>query len=272
MGLSDAGEEDQALDKYIEALKLDPQRPTTHYNVGLIYKYRLQWAESFRYNNAAVELAPDDESANWNLAIAATALRDWRSARAAWQRLQIDVGEGEGPIAGDFGATPVRLRPHDEGEVVWAVRIDPVRARIESIPYPSSGFRHGDVVLHDGAAVGYRMLAGRERPVFNVLELFERSKYRTYEAEVEVKEPADIEALEKLCTASAIAFEDWTTNIQTLCKECSEGRPHEKHDYAHVEQWQPRHRVAFAATVDERLVREAIERWENGGRRLERFQ
>jgi len=87
MVLSDAGETDIALKKYLEALELDFSRPTTLYNIGLIYKYRKQWSESFRYNKRAMELAPDDEAINWNLAIAATALRDWQTARGVWNLL-----------------------------------------------------------------------------------------------------------------------------------------------------------------------------------------
>jgi Flp pilus assembly protein TadD len=40
MALDDAGDSDAALGKYFEALTLDPNRATTHYNIGLIYKYR----------------------------------------------------------------------------------------------------------------------------------------------------------------------------------------------------------------------------------------
>src|SRR5262249_39371795 len=196
MALDDAGKQDQALEKYFEALKLDPSRATTYYNVGLIYKYRLQWLESFRCNKTATELAPDDEAANWNLAIAATALRDWRTARGVWRRLGMPIEEGDTPIVSNFGLTPVRLEPQGEAEVVWALRVDPVRARIASIPYLTSGFRHGDIVLHDGAAVGYRLHEGKERAVFNVLEIFESSAYRTYEAELRVSEPEDIEGLQ----------------------------------------------------------------------------
>ncbi|MCD6061725.1 MAG: Tetratricopeptide 2 repeat protein, partial [Moraxellaceae bacterium] len=230
MDLDDAGDTDLALKKYLEALQHDLSRATTHYNIGLIYKYRHQWPESFRYNKQAVELDPDDEAANWNLAIAATALRDWQTARSVWHRLGMPVEEGDTPIAQDFGMTPVRLDPDGDGEVVWGRRIDPVRVRILSIPM--AGFRHGDIVLHDGAAVGHRDVDGRRYPVFNVLEPFEASAYSTWEAEVHASQPEDIEALEKICDEFEVAFEDWTTSVQTLCRACSEGTPHDHHDTA----------------------------------------
>ena len=271
MALDDAGDADAALKKYLEALELDFSRPTTHYNIGLIYKYRRQWPESFRYNKRAAELAPEDEAANWNLAIAATALRDWKTARAVWHRLGMPIEEGETPIEDDFGLTPVRLEPDGSAEVVWARRVDPVRGSIASVPYPGSGFRYGDVVLHDGAAVGYRLLEGKERPVFNVLELFSASRFGTYEAELRAAQPEDIKALEAICEALALPAEDWTSSVRTLCKQCSEGRPHEKHDHERAEQWEDRHRVGFAST-DEAAVRQALAQWEGGARKVERFE
>jgi hypothetical protein len=41
-------------------------------------------------------LAPDDEAAAWNLAIAATALRDWTIARAVWNSLGLHVARHSG--------------------------------------------------------------------------------------------------------------------------------------------------------------------------------
>jgi len=82
MALNDEGDINAALKKYREALVLDYSRPTTHYNIGLIHKYRSEWEESFRYNRRAVELDPDDEAANWNLAIAVKWVRvEWRLHR-----------------------------------------------------------------------------------------------------------------------------------------------------------------------------------------------
>ena len=152
--LSDSGKDDEALRIYEQALALDPDRSTTLYNMGLIHKYRGNWQESFELNARAYELAPEDEAARWNWAIAATALRRWDVARRLWADNGIALEGESGPIEMNFGLTPVRLNPESDGEVVWARRIDPVRAVIKSIPFPESGFRYNDVVLHDGAAVG----------------------------------------------------------------------------------------------------------------------
>jgi tetratricopeptide (TPR) repeat protein len=266
--LSESGDKDGALAKYSEALTLDPERSETHYNVGLIYKYRRQWRESFVSNQRAVELAPDDEAANWNLAIAATALRDWAVARRVWSSLGMKVAPGEDPIEDDFGSAPVRLNPDGAAEVVWARRVCPVRARIASVPWPESGFRHGDVVLHDGAAVGYRPDAeGREKPVFNVFELFEESRFTTFVANVIAPAAADIEALVACCDEADVACEDWST-VRILCRACSEGRPHDTHDHeAKQDEWSAERRIGLA-TLSAPSVRRALDRWASDARRV----
>jgi hypothetical protein len=49
-------------------------------------------------------------------------------------------------------------------------RIDPVRVRIDNVPLPESGFRFGDIVLHDGASTGHRTYGERQVPVFNAMQ------------------------------------------------------------------------------------------------------
>lgn len=268
----ESGDDDQALRLYHEALRLDPERPSTLYNIGLIHKYRGEWVESLDFNRRAVELRPDDEASNWNLAIAATALCDWATARATWRRLSIEVADGDGPIEDDFGITPVRLNPDGDGEVVWGRRVDPIRVRIENIPYASSGYRAEDIVLHDGAPTGTRTSRGREYDVFNVLQLHMPSRMTTFELEVDADSPADIEALEEAVATARGHVEDWTSNVRMLCKACSEGRPHEHHDADGVkdDSWMARRALGVAAD-DEPALRAALARWAAPGRRVVEF-
>lgn len=266
MALSDAGDTSGALAKYRAALELDLDRPSTLYNVGLIYKYQSSWKESFRFNKQAYELRPDDEATAWNLAIAATALHDWRTARSIWSTLGIKITPGDSPVEDDFGITPVRLNSDNDGEVVWSKRIDPVRARLTSIPYADSGFRYGDMVLHDGAPVGYRTHGGQEFAVFNVLQLFEPSRFSTYEADIVAQSPTDIEALERICDDSGTAMEDWSGSVRILCRACSEGRPHE-HDDSNKkeEEWKAERRIALAA-ISEFEIQRIFDAWSDGDR------
>jgi hypothetical protein len=274
MTLSQAGDEDAAVERYLTALALDPGRPSTLYNLGLIYKYRREWRTSLDYNRRARELRPRDEATLWNLAIAATALQDWQTARDVWQTLNVIAEPGEGPISENFGDAPVRLNAVETtdtpAEVVWARRLCPVRARILNIPTGATRSRHGDVVLHDGAAVGYRLNSdGQEVPVFNVLELFEPSRFSTFEATLEVDGPEDIEVLDQACDQAGVAFEDWTASIRSLCKACSEGRPHEGHDneLKESDSWERMRRVGFAAQ-DEGSLTAVLKDWADRRRRV----
>ncbi len=258
---------EQALAMYQRVLGLDPNRPTTLYNIGLIHKYRGEWHQSREFNQRSVRLCPEDEAANWNLAIAATALRDWATARAVWRRLGILAEDGEGPINESFGRTPVRLNPDEAGEVVWGDRIDPVRVRVLNVPYPESGFRYGDIVLHDGAPVGSRESDGREYPVFNVLELFEASSCSTYRAEVRIERDSDAEELTQALDDAGVTHEDWTRTVRILCKQCSEGRPHEQHDRELQRDREDRHLLGLAVE-DPAEAQRIIAKWSNQKRWL----
>jgi tetratricopeptide (TPR) repeat protein len=280
---SETGNEDGAIENYQKALTLDPKRGDTLYNLALIYKYRGDWAKSFEFNRRAREIQPGDEATLWNLAISATALRDWRTARHVWRTLQVITEDGEGPINKNWGQTPVRVNPEGSAEgkenrvieVVWSDCLCPVRSRITNIPTGATGFRYGDIVLHDGAPVGYRLNpSGQERAVFNVLELFEPSRFSTYEVAIYVESAESLKALERLCEIAGVEIEDWTANIRNLCKACSEGRPHEGHDTDLKEpaSWSGQRRVGFAA-MDREYLEGVLRAWaEKPGRSVEEIR
>lgn len=256
------GKVSEAVSTYLEAIGCAPENAVPHYNLGLIHKYRGEWLQSFEFNQKAHMLAPEDEAACWNLAIAATALRNWPVARRTWKECGIEIDEGEGPIEMDFGLTPIRLNPDEEGEVVWARRIDPARARIDSIPFVESGFHYGDVVLNDGAPVGYRMLNERECAVFNALELFESSQYTTCIVLVAVESDNDLDTLKQCFSATRSHFEDWTLNTRMLCKACSEGRPHEQHDHEEKTEWSGERRLGIALYPQDD-IRQILAQWQS---------
>lgn len=253
-------DEDQQLGMLMQVLDLDPNHPYANYQVGFIHKYRGNWEQSLKYNKHAYELDESDEAARWNMAIAATALEEWDIARKAWLACGVKVANEEGPVDANCGMTPVRLNPDDEGEVVWGTRLDPARTRIDNIPFIKSGFKYGDVVLNDGAAVGYRINKGTEYPVFNVLELISSSDYQTHTLEVMIQSDDDLEVLEKAIFNAGHEIEDWTKNTRYLCKQCSEGIPHEKHDHALENEWSAERTLAIA-TTDLNDVRSIVEQW-----------
>ncbi len=244
----ESGNWEAAIELYERAAEFDPKWSSPHYNLGLVYKYQNRWKESLACNRTALRLNAKDEAAWWNLGIAATALGDWKTAREAWRGFGIDIPPGKGPLDFPCGVSPIRLNPDGPHiEVVWADRLCPARARLTSIPLPESNHRWGDVVLNDGAPVGYRKYGDRELGVFNALELLAASDSGTYLVERELADGTSVEALAKLAFERDMAAEDWTTSLHLICKACSEGRPHDEHDRDLVPGGESIHRIAIAA-------------------------
>jgi hypothetical protein len=234
-----------------EIVRRHPDAGAYWYDRGMFAKWRRDWPASVEHNRVALELIPErrrqEEPAAWNLGIAATALRDWATARRAWQAFGLELpGSGGEPIETDFGVAPVRLNPGPrfvgerppvidgevrETEVVWGRRLCPSRIRILNVPTPQSGHRCGDVVLHDGDTLGTRRLGQEELGVFNEIELWERSPVPTLTATLTMPASADLEELDQLLTGQEVPIEDWTVNLQLLCRACSEGSPGQAHDH-----------------------------------------
>lgn len=233
--LMEAGDFDGAIQAFKEAIELNPELRWAWFNLGLIHKFRRNWKEAVRCNREATGLIRSDEEdpAWWNLGIAATALRDWDTAREAWQRYGIEIPSGSGPIEVDFGPTPIRIDPGNSPEVVWSSRIDPARAVVLNVPFPESGHRCGDIVLHDGVPNGERVVDGRSFVVFDELERWEASPTPTIRAEVVCADESDSHALTAGFDESHLTAEDWRLEVTMLCEACSTGRPHapyEAHD------------------------------------------
>ena len=225
-----------------------PEVSWAWFDLGLRHKWLRNWELSRDCNARALELIEEKtESAEaWNLGIAATALGDWATARRAWRAFGIDIdGEEQAPIRMNFGTAPIRLNPDPrfwEGEllvdgvrhateVVWARRLCPTRAEIESVPFPESGHRFGDVVLHDGDPVGERRHGDQVRGVFNEIALLERSPWTTLRTEVPAVDDEALGELSDLFSERGYAAECWTRNTQILCKACSEGAVGAQHDH-----------------------------------------
>jgi tetratricopeptide (TPR) repeat protein len=255
--LREAGDVEGAEAAYRAAMELAPDWSAPLYNLGLLCKYECRWQESFDYNVRAAELEPDNEASWWNLGIAATALSNWSAARRAWAACGIEVPPGDGPPDFDWGRTPVRLNPDTDGEVVWARRIDPARAQIVNVPLPTSGFRWGDIVLNDGAVEGERVIKGVAYPVFNVLERWQASPFRTFILELATTDVDALAALELCAADRGGAAEDWGTFTSILCRDCSYGRPHQHQGAS----WNPAHPHCGLAARDHPHADEIISAW-----------
>ena len=260
IALREAGDLEGAAMAYRRAIEFAPDWSAPHYNLGLLYKYQGRWPDSLAYNQRAAELAPDDQASWWNLGIAATALGNWAEARRAWAACGMEPPPGDGPPEYRFGKTPIRLDPDGDAEVVWATRLDPARARILSVPLPISSRNYGDVVLHDGAPNGYRVVHDKQYPVFDALMVLEPSPFRKYVIELATADSSCIDALIDVAGELGGAVEDWGRSTNILCAECSRGIPHH-HDDAPGTPAHPH--CGLAATNDthaERIIREWLER------------
>jgi tetratricopeptide (TPR) repeat protein len=256
------GNSDDAINAYLKAAEIDPTWSNPLFNVGLIYKHRLDWKNSLLYNMKSHQLDKSDQPSLWNMGIAATALKDWNRARYAWETFGIPlpkVPDAATEIRINIGMTPIRLAANRE--VVWTDRIDPARGIIKNIPTQESNRRYLDIVLHDGAPNGFRQYGQRQVPVFDELELFEASPYGTYLLKVHVANEKKIDILEKALEDKKYALENWTNSIRYVCKKCSEGIPHEHHD-KELENKAPKtaFNLALAAT-SESTLKQIIDQW-----------
>lgn len=244
--LLDEGLLEDAKLHFRRASEAAPEWSVPFYNLGLASKFQKRWSESLAANWSAHRLNPEDDAAFWNLGIAAGAVGDWEKARVAFEAMGMKLPQGEGPWDLRLGLIPIRINPEHEPEVVWCHRLDPVRAEIASVPFSRSQRRFGDILLTDGAPAGYRQLGEREVPVFNELEVLVPSNYATWEAEIEVADPTVVEDLVAFLSEHGVTAEDWTANVQYLCKACSEGRPHDHHDHELRPEWEKTRRLGLA--------------------------
>ncbi|GAA0798339.1 hypothetical protein [Spirilliplanes yamanashiensis] len=193
------------------------------FDAALAYKFLRDWPKAYELGReaAARSRRGAEDPAFWNLGIAATALRDWATARDCWAGYGLDLPPGTGEITADLGPTCVRIDTRDGQEVVWAVRLCPARARVISVPF-DPGRRFGEIVLHDGAPNGERVAGGRTHPVFDELLLFESSPTATLAATVTARTGDDLRAAAEAFQLAGFGAEP-LDSADVLCRCCSEG-------------------------------------------------
>jgi tetratricopeptide (TPR) repeat protein len=262
------GRLDEAEAGFLRAVDLGAENPALWFNLGLIYKFRHEWQPAVEANRRCLEMRPKQHEATWNLGVAATALRDWATARSAWSDLGLPVGTNDGPPEADFGMAPIRLNatPDGDGEVVWGKRIDPCRARLESIPLASSGHRWHDVVLHDVVPRGERTIDGQTRAVFDELERMDPSTASTHVAELAWSESDDEASLHDELTVRSLGGEDWSRTLRVICAKCSLANAH-AHEGSEESQLGV-HEFALAGSTE--AIVDALKTWASisAGRRV----
>jgi tetratricopeptide (TPR) repeat protein len=196
------------LCKHLARLTPDWSAPFAY--LGAIYKARQEWRPTLHYCLKAVENNPFDEKTWENLALAATALEEWETARNAWNQLGFKFKKSDETLALDLGIVPVRLNPAHQPEVVEARRIDPARAIIESIPQPSSGRRYQDLILIDRQASGTLLLNGKKLGVYDELQVLKTSPWRTFATTLHTSSLNDVQTLAQLCADAGLGFDNWS--------------------------------------------------------------
>ena len=141
-------------------------------------------------------------------------------------------------------------------EVVWCWRRSPAHGVIASVPLPESAHRFRDVLLHDGAPRGTRVLDGRELSVFDELVRLEDSGLPTWQAHVVGSGHDDLEALAALLGPRGLAMDEWS-GIRMLCAACSLGSPDAGHSHEPVRA--DAVRLGLAGGEDE--LRSALDEW-----------
>jgi hypothetical protein len=136
---------------------------------------------------------------------------------------------------------------------------------IVSVPSRRSGRRFRDVILHDGAPHGTRVRDGREYPVFDELELFERSPYETTELDLFAPTEADRDALFEAVAGVDGAIEDWTES-RWVCRACSDGGG--AHQSDPPPGWISTRRIAIAAKTSDELRARIVAWAAASGRRV----
>lgn len=80
-----------------------------------------------------------------------------------------------------------------------------------------------------------------------------------------VQDGADLEALTSALNAARIDCEVWTTNVRLLCKQCSEGTPHEHVDEeVGAQAWPDSHVLGISTTTPD-AARQVLEQWSTRG-------
>ncbi|MGN6152504.1 MAG: hypothetical protein ACTHOH_10930 [Lysobacteraceae bacterium] len=242
----DAGDLPAARTDVETLLAHDAANAALHDWIALIAKYQRDWIASHRHALRALALHDDPAdgvAALWNAAIAATALGDREDARRHWSACGIEMPEGDAAIERHFGVAAVRLEAWGRGEIVFARRLDPVRASLIDVPSPQSGHRYGDVVLHDAMPAGERRFHQSRVPVYNALQRLQASEFRTFAVSVRCADRAAIEALSELRVPGIASIDDWTDATEPSCMHG---------------------RLGVAAQSRASVVR-LVERWKAGG-------
>lgn len=212
-----AGDSYLAVKVYKKIIRLDKQWKQAYARLGLIYKKRAEWKPALYYCKKAVALDPTQADIWWALGIAATALKKRGIAKSVWSKFGQDQ-QPTHPLC-------IRLRYNKQVEILWVRPLDPARGEIINIPDPASDRRYRDVILFDRDVVGHNVVGRRRVPIFEELDLFKRSGYRTFSCRLHTQEEKYLQALERLCLEHGLGFEIWSNSTRQIIPSAQEASP-----------------------------------------------
>lgn len=203
-----AGDNYLAIKLYKKIIRQYPDWPAPYERLSNIYKLRAEWKPTLHFSKKALALDSGLADTWWNLGIAATALRKKGIAKSVWSKFGIEQISPH-PIC-------IQLRYGRQYEILWIRPIDPARGTIISVPQPIADRRFGDIVLHDREVAGYNIIRQRRIPVYDELDIYKRSAFRTFSCVLHCWEEEYIQSLEKLCADAGLGFEVWSNSVQQL--------------------------------------------------------
>jgi hypothetical protein len=243
MRMTGSQDDQAALDAMNRAIDLDPRSAELCYKIGLLHKWRGRWAEGVEANRRALTLGSDTEAVRWNLAICATGLGDLDTVMDMSKHLGLSVSRGDDGLPfGRFAPVQVRISSLGQGidpqahipgthanfENVWIERRGICHGAIVSATYHDLCADYGDVVLFDGAPVGYRVDGQSRVPRFPLLQKIRDGAYRRYRfAAVQTKGGA-VKALEpRFPHGTDVYVHD--EQVRWTCEDCARGEEHIDH-------------------------------------------
>jgi hypothetical protein len=217
--------------------------------VGLCHKYAGRFAEGLAANLRALEGQPEDTAALWNAAICATGAGQAEEAVEAWRKLglPVKVGPDGYPRLEGIPMAQVRLstagpvaqggmaRPGERGdfEYLWVQPHSPCHGELLTPTLYDLAADVGDLVLWDGAPLGFRRIGNERVPRFSMLAVLARGRRRAFRFFGTQEEAGQVAALEELLPEGSQVYVH-TEQVMPICHACAHGDVGEPHRHEHA--------------------------------------
>jgi tetratricopeptide (TPR) repeat protein len=234
--LTGSQDDETALEAMNHALQLDPANGSSWFRLGLLHKWRGRWRAGIEANRRARELG-ETEGVLWNLAICAMGAGDHALAADVMQELGMKGTVGvDGIFTGTFDGAQVRVSTLGEGvdpaahivgaepgfENLWIERLSYVHGRIANASIYDLPVDYGDIVLFDGAAVGWRDDGTTRTPRFPLLQKLRTGAFRRYRFVARQPHGGFLVDLNRSLPAETF-FYVHDEQVNMLCADCARG-------------------------------------------------